>query len=202
MLLRGAKIFYNFVESCKFYIDICVMIMKQKRIWMNCLRRGKSVLFIILASAFIGCEGQTDYLHKGSFYYKNESSHTILMEGNFNNFSSLKEYLIYSIYLLPNETKMVVVYTEAEKNIDAFWYQLPFYVQTDYTITIDNKYVLYQPRESENHKTAEDRGFMYLFSNYVVTRIDNFCCKFVYTFTDENVEAMLSTWGSEQEETF
>lgn len=155
--------------------------MRPNNMWMNCLLRG-SVAALCLA--FFSCNmSQTDWVNHGEWYYRNESSHLLHIEGVI--------YYYYAgtceCFTIPSgETHNIKTTIDGPKYVPAEALPCPFIplIEADdkpCRITIDDGI----PIRIELGESIRNRA------NYTVEKTGGNRYSFTFVFTDENLAELM-----------
>lgn len=155
--------------------------MRPNNMWMNCLLRG-SVAALCLS--FFSCNmSKTDWVNHGEWYYKNESSHLLHLDGVIY-YSIAGECKCFSIER--GETYDISTTHSGSKHVSSDNLPCPFIplIEADNKpcrITIDDGI----PLRIELGESIRNRA------NYTVEKTSKNRYRFTFVFTDENLAELM-----------
>lgn len=151
--------------------------MKLKNILMNCLRLGS---LLSLWWLFVGCSTtQTEWIHRGEWVYKNNTSHELQISGVISSFTMGETV---TIVLPAGGEKVVEVQSDGPENVPAG--AIPFPLD-DYSYV--KSYIVIDGGDAIKlgpNVGVRARG------NYEVEKLGRNNFRFTYTFTDEILEQL------------
>lgn len=144
--------------------------------------RTRGYVLMLFSALFIGCDTtRTEWVHRGEWVYRNESSHEIRVTGVITSFATAK---FGTLVLSQGEMRTIEFMSDGERDIPPAGIGFPLdkiYGNRECSITIDDKTTLLL----EPDKGIRNR------EDYAVEKLGRAHYRFTYAFTDTIIDLLL-----------